>query len=629
MAGREGATVGPYRLTRRLGAGGAGEVYLADGPAQGGASRGPVAVKVLRGGAGDPTTREIARQVHAVTGLHQTHVLPIYGVGEDQGAIYVAMAYAPGGSLNTIVQPDGIGALQLPLSAGVVARLVTQIARALQAAHERGLAHGDLKLSNVFVRTAPGGGPLTAVGDFGQSVVVSAAAAAASSMSANEAAWATDALRCAAPEQLQGHVMPASDQYALATIAYLLLTGQFPFSGDARALGTALLQQAPPPPTHIDPTLAPAAEAVLLRALSKSPQSRFPDIASFAQALNESLLVGAPGTSVTVEFSQLAGGGSAAASTQHGPTPSSSLARAGASGVRMRPGAAGQASPAASGGRLSASQAPVAGGLVRSLTGRQKMLAIVAAIAMVGLVTTGIVGLGALATAGGPRTPLPNFGGLDYAPTTTPNAAQIAQQHQIAQTNEALLAAAISGQPVFSDTLANNSQNWSVDGKQFFFGSDNRLHVFNTTPQSVATINQPVAAPTNFVVMVNMTFLRGSLSDVAGLRVRVAPDANGALTHFTVLISPEGRFQFWHFDGTQWNSLDNGYTPAVNRGFGAVNQIAVMGKGNGLWLFVNGHFVTLVHFGTAVKGAATMGLSVIYSGCEVTYDHYAVYSVAS
>jgi hypothetical protein len=633
VAGREGATLGPYRLTRLLGAGGAGEVYLAEGPVQGG-TPGVAAVKVLRGGAGDATTREVARQAHAVAGLHQSHVLPIYRVGEDRDAVYVAMAYAPGGSLSTSVRPDGAGQLQLPLAPGVVARLITQTARALQAVHARGQVHGDLKLSNVFVRTAPQGGPMVAVGDFGQSVVVEAAAAGASTAGA-ENGWPASALLCAAPEQLAGRHLPASDQYALATIAYLLLTGHYPFSGDARSLRMRLLREPPRPPSQLDPTLSPQTDAVLLRGLAKAPEARFPDVTVFAQALSDSLTAGVAATDVTQQFAYLAAGEKASGGTLGRASAIRPPASAGASatGVR-RP--QGQASGASSGPGASSSRigAPPAGaplgpgaGARRPLTQQQRIVAAVAAVVVLGLLLAGGLGLHALATASGVRPPLPNFGGLDYAPTATPDAAQAAQQRKAAQAAEQQLTAATSASPVFSDALANNSHGWPVDGKQSFFGTDGRLHVYNQKPQEVISIDQPGSVPLNFAVTADLTFLRGSISDMAGLRVRVTPTGGGSVAHFTVLISPEGRYEVWRFDGSRWISLDNGYTQAIKRGLDQANQLAVLMRGASMWVFVDGHFVTAVRYGSAPSDAGAVGPTVIYSGTEVAFAHYAVYRV--
>jgi serine/threonine-protein kinase len=596
VAGREGTTLGPYRLARRIGSGGVGEVYLATGPTQGGAP-GTAAVKVLRGSAQDARTRDIARQVQAVAQAHQSHTLPVYQVNEDAGTVYVAMAFANGGSLDQALGPTSGGQLTLPLSAGVAARLVTQVAQTLQAAHDHGVVHGDLKLSNLFVRTAPHGGPMAAVADFGQALAIQVAAQAAAS---DEAGWAERALLCAAPEQLSGQATPASDQYALATIAYYLLTARYPFGGSGRTLGAAILNTQPIPPAQLEPSIPPAAEAALLRALAKAPGARFPDVASFARAFAAGLASASTlGPSVSGQYALLAG------------------AAAGSVAARSHPGASGtRSAPGSSGAHPRAKQA---------LSPRQRTVALVAGALALVLVVAGGIGLHALITGNPESGALPNFGGIDYAPTLTPNAGQVAQRRAVAQANEQLLASATSSQPVFSDSLAANTQHWSVDGKEAFFASDGTLHIFNQATRHVAAINQPGAAPASFVVSCQMTFLRGTPTDVAGLRVRVTPSASGYDAHYTALISPEGHFEVWRFDGDSWSNLDAGYTDAIKRGLGQTNQLAVLGRGSSLWVFINGHFVSQVGGVNPRSGAAPAGLTVIYSGTEVAFSHYAVY----
>lgn len=619
MTGREGTTLGPYRLNRRLGGGGAGDVYLADGPVHGGES-GQAAVKVLRGGAGDPLARDIASQAHAIATQHQKHVLPIYHVGEEGGALYIAMAYAQAGSLGNIARAGGVDALQLPLSGGVVARLVNQVARALQPAHNRGLTHGDLKLDNLFVRTAPNGGPMTAVADFGQAAVVGAAAAAATSAPPGESGWTASALLCAAPEQLTGPPVPASDQYALATIAYLLLTGRYPFSGDARSLGMALLREPPPPPTRIVPALPPDAERVLLRALAKAPDARFPGVAAFAQALDEALAAGqAERAGITQQFAALSG-----------PIRSVTTGGLSTGALQLQRSAAGAARAGASGGLRTQAPHPILPGepgsiLRRRLTTRQRAVAIIAGVVMLAVVASCGLGMYTLLHPAAPRTALPNFGGLDYAPTLTPNATQVAYERARAQAAQALLAAATQAPPVFSDSLADNSQRWPVDGKQTFFAGG-ALHLSNRTAETVLSIDQPVNPPLNFVVSVDVTFLHASSSDLAGVRFRVTPDPGHLDWHYTMLISPDGRYDFWRFKGG-WEFLDNGFTPAITRGVGVKNTLTVLARGDLFYVFVNGQFVTMVQDATLHALPSAMGPTVIYSGSEASFSHYLVYRI--
>ncbi|HEY7834130.1 MAG TPA: protein kinase [Ktedonobacterales bacterium] len=657
MTTREGTMLGPYRLVRLIGGGGAGDVYLAERAATGAAGEagaGKAAVKVLRGGPGDATAQDIVRQVRLAASARQAHVLPVYDAGEHDGALYIAMAHAAGGSLGAALQPggptagtnEGTATVRLPLGPGVVARLVGQAARALQAMHERGLAHGDLKPNNLFVRTAPHGGPMLALGDFGQAVVVRAAAAAAQ---AGESTWSGAALRCAAPEQLAGAApLPASDQYALAAIAYLLLTGRYPFAGDGPALAEAIQHTPPAPPSSLaapaapDVAIGPTADAVLLRALAKAPEARYPDIVTFAQALDGGLTQSAVARSgVTREFAAL-GGLPRATMPPSAMSPAAPLAtgtrrttRGPLTGPDAPPsetltpirGAATLTAPIARGTGAPRPGVPRTSP-ARGLTPRQWVVAGVAALLVVAVVVAGALGLRALFAGPGGRAALPNFSGLDYAPTVTPDAAQAQRYQALAQAAQGDLQAATAGQPLFSDALTSNANHWAVDGKQSFFGSDHQLHLYNHDLQAIYSLDQPVAAPDDFVVSVDMTFLHGSLSDFAGLRLRVAPPADAHSAYYSVLLTPDGRYEFWRFDGSRWQVLDFGYAAPIKRGLGQTNTLTVLAHGEKMTVFVNGQYVTAVTDALLpTVHNMTMGPTVIYAGTEAAYAHYTVYQV--
>ncbi len=93
------------------------------------------------------------------------------------------------------------------------------------------------------------------------------------------------------PEQWAGKPVPATDQYALAVIDYLLLTGRLPFQGDPQQLMHMHLTARPQPPSTLNRRVPPALDAVILRVLTKRPEDRYPSVSAFAQALQEALLV--------------------------------------------------------------------------------------------------------------------------------------------------------------------------------------------------------------------------------------------------------------------------------------------------------------------------------------------------
>jgi serine/threonine-protein kinase len=257
---------GEYVLEALLGHGGAAAVYRARSTA-----RGPVAVKVLTGPAiaeGSATARLFAEH-RRLADLRHPNLVPVYGFGQEDGLAYIAMRLADG-TLRDRLRAAG-GRLD-PLLA---ARLVGQLAAAQQHLHEQGLLHLDTKPANVLL--VEGEWPLLA--DFG------IARAAAETADGVDGLVGTPAYM--APEQCLGQPVDArTDQYALAVVAFELLTGQRPFGASSV---DELLEQhvaAPPPrPSALDPRLPADVDAVLLRALAKAPQGRFPTVREFADAL--------------------------------------------------------------------------------------------------------------------------------------------------------------------------------------------------------------------------------------------------------------------------------------------------------------------------------------------------------
>ncbi len=252
--------VGGYRIERRIGVGGMGQVFLAE---QLSLER-QVALKVLlpeHAGVAAYRERFLAESRRAAS-IEHPHIVPVYDAGEDRGVLFIAMRYIDGVNLAEVL--GQLGALE-PARA---VELVAQVAQALDAAHAAGLVHRDVKPANV----------LLAGDDLAQALLTDfgvAREARAESRLTEAGEWVGTA-DYVAPELLSGSPgEPASDRYALGSMLYEMLTGQVPFPADTVAAKLAAHLSAPPPrPGSIVAALAPF-DAVVERALAKDPGRRF------------------------------------------------------------------------------------------------------------------------------------------------------------------------------------------------------------------------------------------------------------------------------------------------------------------------------------------------------------------
>jgi serine/threonine protein kinase len=610
----EGAVIGPYRLTRSLGRGGAGEVWLASGSADSNGRTGDIALKILTGPASDPAARGIAQQAQAAGNLQQPHILPFYGVVEQDNTLAVAMAFAPGGSLGDMLRTapgQAAPRLALPLPPGVVVRVVTQLARTLADAHAAGLVHGDVKPSNVFVRTSPAGQPIAALGDFGQALLTPAAAtlaargqdvSASSGRSLDADSWAAQQLRFAAPEQLSGQSLPASDQYALGALAYLLLTGVAPFTGDAPTLAAALATQRPAPPSTYNPAIPPEADSAILRALEKDPAARYPSIVGFAGALGEALSV-------------IAASGVTSLLAHAAEAPDASGRATG------RPPLRASASPARRTAMPAAARPPETS---RSL---RRPLAIVALIALCVAVLATVLAFRAVDNAAGLPSIVLHGKPLQSASTTPARSTVTAN----ARDAERQLATATSGQqPIFSDALTANTQHWPTQANVAFFGSGG-FHLYNANARSVIALRAPTARADTLqdvVVQCHMAFAQATPGNFAGLLFYVSGDTG---TYYSFAISDDGRFAIWLHDATGWSFVTGGYSTAITTGLNAPNTLAVLARGSTgeALFFANGHYVTGVQLTASGPTSGGTGMIVLDAATEAVYSDFAVYDATS
>lgn len=272
-----GTALAGFTLVERVGEGGTATVYRAQHP-----THGIVALKVLREKLRQDRTAVARFLREAGFGTRVTHpnVIRTLETGEENGLHYLAIEWAAGELLESYAKRNA------PFPPDEAAAVVSQIAGAVFAAHEAGIVHRDLKPDNVMydheTRTAK-------LLDFG----IATATDVTPDQRLTRAGFFVGTLMYVAPEALSGEVVsPAADQYSLATMAYLFLTGTLPYTAKSpREMFTQLLSQPPIPLNKAKADLQYSAkvEAVVMKGLAKQPQDRFPDVRSFAAALEEAL----------------------------------------------------------------------------------------------------------------------------------------------------------------------------------------------------------------------------------------------------------------------------------------------------------------------------------------------------
>jgi serine/threonine protein kinase len=274
---RPGSLLAGYRLEAQVGAGGMAVVFRARDQRLGR----PVALKVLAPAlATDPAfRRRFIAESRAAAAVDDPHIIPIYEAGEADGALFIAMRFVRGGDLRGVLDREGV------LSPARAAGFISPVASALDAAHGAGLVHRDVKPANILVDTRGDRPDHVYLSDFGVSK------GAISSVSLTGAGHFLGTPDYSAPEQIQGLAVDGrTDQYALACVAYQLLTGVVPFQRDqGMAVLFAHLSEPPPPLAARRPGLPAAADRVLASALAKVPEKRFGSCADFADALREAL----------------------------------------------------------------------------------------------------------------------------------------------------------------------------------------------------------------------------------------------------------------------------------------------------------------------------------------------------
>ena len=271
-----GSTLGRYQIVAPLGQGGMATVYKAFQPAL---DR-YVALKVLRSGiVDDPEQRErFDREAKAIARLRHPSIVQVFDFDSVDGQSFLVMEFVDGDTLKSKLTELSKAGVRLPRRDA--ARIVSEVADALDTAHALGIVHRDVKPSNVLMSKS--GRAIMA--DFGIARILAASGQTQTGVGIGTPEYMS-------PEQGEGRsVDHRSDIYSLGVMAYELLTGTVPFHADTPlAVVLAHVRDPLPLASTIDPTIGPDVERVLLKAMAKNPAERYSSAGEMARALSSAI----------------------------------------------------------------------------------------------------------------------------------------------------------------------------------------------------------------------------------------------------------------------------------------------------------------------------------------------------
>lgn len=268
--------IGRYEILEEIGRGATGVVYRARDPSIGRL----LAIKTITlSSPADPQEasrlrERLRREAHSAGILSHPGIVVVYDVGQERELAYIAMELVPGRSLQTLL------ASGQPLDKKLVVSVLRQAAAALDYAHKKGVVHRDVKPANILI-SEEGVAKIT---DFGVAKLSSAEQLTITGTVLGTPSYMS-------PEQIQGKPVDGrADQFALAVIAYEVLTGEKPFAGESlTTILYKIVTEQPRPAHHVNPRLPWAVSVVLERALAKKPEERYPSCGEFVAALENAL----------------------------------------------------------------------------------------------------------------------------------------------------------------------------------------------------------------------------------------------------------------------------------------------------------------------------------------------------
>jgi serine/threonine protein kinase len=631
MSGLEGISLGRYRLQRRLGRGGMAEVYLATDDQM----QRDVAVKVVSSSQMEFVERFV-REVGTIGNLHHDHILPAYDYGEQDYWHYLVMPYIENGTLSDLLQEG-------PLSLTHAGELLQQIADGLQYAHQHGLIHRDIKPSNILLRDDHH----AYLADFGL------ARALESSSDLTQTGTLLGTPEYMAPEIADGPAGMSSDIYALAILLYQMITGRVPFQGDsAISVFWKHIRDTPQPPSYINPEIPPEVDEVLMRALEKEPELRYPTPLALSLAyqeaigIREKLVLQSLYETETMQRGDMEAvlPGVSVSSPLLPETPRQQMQMAlpaSRRGTVRPPRRLRRQSPALTPVMMAQPletitpehiimptprPAPVRlrkrhtnrliGGIIIGLV----FFLVVSSLLTVLAIQSHQQGNAATTSTnltGNKKTPQVQSTQQVATSTTGTANAQATQQ-----ATDGIVTAITGKTPLLSDPLNAPDNGWPDDGSSCAFTSSGYQVVVNA-----ASTLQPCISGTlqysNAAFETHVTLLSG---DDAGIIFRA--DADGS-QFYDFEITNSGQFYFRDRAANQYNYLIHNTTSSAIQPGGTSNTLLVIAKGSLFQFFINGTFVDQIQDATLTSGQIGLVAGTLQStSAEAIFSGLKVYPVA-
>ncbi len=603
---------GRYRLLRLIGQGAMGKVYLGEDTR---IDR-QVAIKVIQTEVdpypGDDATKDAVRLFHreaqTIAKLNHPHILPLFDFDEASSdgstPTYMVMPFCPEGSFSDWLKQRRDRGLLAPLD---IVQLVRQVADALQYAHDHGIIHRDVKPANFLIRSNRDNPncPDLLLADFGIARISAAATRTSQSVRGTPVYMS--------PEQWSGAPVPATDQYALAVMAYELLTGRAPFQGNTNQVMYQHLMAPPPPPSAINPGLPASVDAVILRALAKDPSERYPSISEFARALQQALFP-EPASQRTLYSSP----------SMVAPLPASQTT------IRTP-----MSAPALD-TNMTRAMADKPAGFFRART--FALIGLVLLVILAG--TASSVALFHQIGSGTTRTPTATTtNGTNNANATATANANTATATSNAVTPGTTTTPSIlpqtqnpypphTGVLILDDPLHDNSKGYQWDitniaGSGSCGFSNNAYQVIQDSILGGITSCNPeanVSPLSNFTFEVQMTLVSG---DEGGITFR-----GNQSNLYLFAIGSDGSYHLDVVTGTSLpTTLQQASSPHINKGQGKSNLLAVVAVGNTISLYVNNNFLVKVTDSTYSSGQIGVAASENSNATDVIFSNARVWKM--